>query len=192
MRSRRVGLSAAQLYLPSPSVKYIVAENRANRGIKDELEDAAFRFLLKEKDDEWWERWAANNMQMAEAAEEPHLISNKWPVELIATGLVVSIGPAQITPRTALRACQALRDKPICEGGAKSLVSQMLDAVASIKVAAAVLRFEANEEMRLTGKDVSDDFAVWATIYNVGGECPPSALMRQIGWVEEGRISGSS
>ena len=22
--------------------------------------------------------------------------------------------------------------------------------------------------------------------------CPPSALMRQIGWVEEGRISGSS
>jgi hypothetical protein len=23
-------------------------------------------------------------------------------------------------------------------------------------------------------------------------ECPPSALMRQIGWVEEGRISGSS
>ena len=24
------------------------------------------------------------------------------------------------------------------------------------------------------------------------GLCPPSALMRQIGWVEEGRISGSS
>jgi protein O-GlcNAc transferase len=24
------------------------------------------------------------------------------------------------------------------------------------------------------------------------GECPPSALVRQIGWVEEGRISGSS
>ena len=24
------------------------------------------------------------------------------------------------------------------------------------------------------------------------GACPPSALMRQIGWVEEGRISGSS
>ena len=23
-------------------------------------------------------------------------------------------------------------------------------------------------------------------------KCPPSALMRQIGWVEEGRISGSS
>jgi hypothetical protein len=23
-------------------------------------------------------------------------------------------------------------------------------------------------------------------------DCPPSALMRQIGWVEEGRISGSS
>jgi hypothetical protein len=26
----------------------------------------------------------------------------------------------------------------------------------------------------------------------VFGGCPPSALMRQIGWVEEGRISGSS
>jgi hypothetical protein len=25
-----------------------------------------------------------------------------------------------------------------------------------------------------------------------GRNCPPSALMRQIGWVEEGRISGSS
>jgi hypothetical protein len=23
-------------------------------------------------------------------------------------------------------------------------------------------------------------------------DCPPSALMRQIGWVKEGRISGSS
>jgi len=29
-------------------------------------------------------------------------------------------------------------------------------------------------------------------VVELAGPCPPSALMRQIGWVEEGRISGSS
>jgi hypothetical protein len=37
--------------------------------------------------------------------------------------------------------------------------------------------------LRLGGKN---DETFW------DGECPPSALVRQIGWVEEGRISGSS
>jgi hypothetical protein len=33
---------------------------------------------------------------------------------------------------------------------------------------------------------LADAFAVFVFV------CPPSALMRQVGWVEEGRISGSS
>lgn len=32
----------------------------------------------------------------------------------------------------------------------------------------------------------------YATLRPDVDSCPPSALMRQIGWVEEGRISGSS
>jgi hypothetical protein len=50
-------------------------------------------------------------------------------------------------------------------------------------------------------------FALWRALANLApttnetnpkiskqdlAHCPPSALMRQIGWVEEGRISGSS
>src|SRR5438445_11065551 len=39
-----------------------------------------------------------------------------------------------------------------------------------------------------TSRNAASATATFAGLTN----CPPSALMRQIGWVEEGRISGSS
>jgi hypothetical protein len=42
------------------------------------------------------------------------------------------------------------------------------------------------------GADEHFDQYLKSDILDVAQRCPPSALMRQIGWVEEGRISGSS
>src|SRR5271156_5632919 len=39
-------------------------ENQINRGIKDTVEDAAFRVLLSNTDEDWWTKWADRTMKM--------------------------------------------------------------------------------------------------------------------------------
>jgi len=38
----------------------------------------------------------------------------------------------------------------------------------------------------------AESWRTWFKSFVIDDNCPPSALMGQIGWVEEGRISGSS
>jgi hypothetical protein len=109
-------------------------------------------------------------MEMADRAEPLRLQSNRWPVDLVATGLVVSIGPAQITPRTAILACAAVVPRPdACGRGVKDLVESLLEETKSLNVVALVLRYEATNHLKITGDDVTLDIGQWATIYNVGG-----------------------
>jgi hypothetical protein len=145
-------------------------ENQINRGFKDAVQDSAFRILLASSDDRWWPIWAKRTMEMADRAEPLRLQSNRWPVDLVATGLVVSIGPAQVTPRTALLACDAIVPRAdVCGRGVRDLIESLLDETKSLNVVALVLRYEAIDHLKITGDDVSLDIGQWATIYNVGG-----------------------
>jgi hypothetical protein len=121
--------AAAKKYDVSPEVLagVFLYENQINRQIKDTIQDGVFTILLQNRDDNWWAYWAERAMKMADDTERVRLVSNKWPLEVIATGVVVSIGPAQITPRTVLRACNVLTDIDVCRHGIRYLITGLLD-----------------------------------------------------------------
>ena len=57
------------------------------------------------------------------------------------------------------------------------------------------MRVEVDPDIGVSAKTVGElrKVTAWSeTLVIVTPQCPPSALMRQFGWVEEGRISGSS
>jgi hypothetical protein len=146
-------------------------ENHINRSIKDSIQDAAFGLLLENTDEDWWVRWAESAAKRAHSARHAHLLSNKWPAEVVATGFVVSIGPAQITPRTAIAACaKSVPQRPVCGGGIKKLIASLLRDTESIELVSLVLSYERDEHWNFTGVDPSRDIGVWATLYNLGGD----------------------
>jgi hypothetical protein len=146
-------------------------ENQINRGPKDTVQDGVFSILLAFRDGEWWRAWASAAMALADSGQDARLLSNKWSIDVISTGLVFSVGPAQITPRTALLACDALGSETrICKGGVKEIIASLLDESNAVRMAALVLKYEFAMQKRLAKDDVSVDIATWATIYNVGGE----------------------
>lgn len=149
----------------------IVAENQINRGVADTIQDILFDGLVKYHDDKWWSAWAERSFQLTNEAETTRLVSNKWPADVVATGFVFSIGPAQITPRTALRACASLSNSPAtCVGGVRHLVKSLLSDRGAVELAAVVLRAEATWHLEISGVDPSRDLALWATLYNAGGD----------------------
>jgi hypothetical protein len=157
-----------------------LAENVLNRGWKDRAQDAIFQFLVDNRDEKWWSQWADEAMAMADRDEEIRLMSNKWPVELVSTGIVFSIGPAQITPRTALTACLQAQPRPsICEGGVRSLVKRLLSQAGSIEIAALVLQYEYLQHFEVTGKEISCNLGAWSTLYNYGGAYYRKASLSQ-------------
>jgi hypothetical protein len=148
-----------------------LVENLFMRGLVDTAQDAIFSFLVDHRDGKWWDRWADDAMLLADEFEDVRLVSNKWPPRVVGTGIVFSIGPAQITPRTALRSCRSLQNAPsICGSGTKYLISQLLTDDGAAEAAAMVLRFERLMQKSEAKIDVFGDLGRWATIYNVGGD----------------------
>jgi hypothetical protein len=149
----------------------VLAEEMLNRSAVDSAQDTIFQILVRTRDENWWAQWAVDAMKVADNAEGVRVLSNKWPPHVISSGVVVSIGPAQITPRTALRACAYLKDAPsVCKEGTRSLIRQLLDDAAAADVAAMVLRFEQEAHVASVGIDLSRDVGRWATAYNFGGD----------------------
>jgi hypothetical protein len=177
-------------------------ENRINRNVKDTVQDTAFRIMLKGLSKEWWDEWASKSMTLASSRESATAQANRWPAEVAATGLVISLGPAQITPRTALLACKGetlLREASsplytICEAGVRNLIESILDERKSIELSALILRYEAHNHYALTGTSVIGDLGTWATLYNRGGYYyrngkNSGSLTKLGGWVAENRVS---
>lgn len=149
----------------------VIAENQLNRGIKDTLQDTLFEALLKYHDEGWWSTWHDRSSALARNADAARLSSNKWSADVVATGFVFSIGPAQITPRTAFIACGNVTNPPaVCLGSAKQLVNNLLEKGGAVELAAVILSSEASTHMKLSGIDVSREPALWATLYNLGGD----------------------
>jgi hypothetical protein len=148
----------------------ILAENALNRDWKDTAQDVIFRFLVDHRDELWWSRWREQAMQLADLSENEHLAFNKWPLEVVTSGVVFSIGPAQITPRTAIQACaQTETSNEHCSSGTRALIQALLDDTASTELAAMILDYERRGQLKVTSEDVSCDIAAWSTLYNYGG-----------------------
>jgi hypothetical protein len=164
--------AGARLGVPPEIVAGVVlAEELLNRSAIDIAQDTIFQFLLNTRDENWWTQWGVDAMKLADDSEDLRILSNKWPPHVISSGVVVSIGPAQITPRTALRACAYLKETPsVCKEGTRALMRRLLDDLGAADVAAMVLRFEQEAHVAAGGIDLSRDVGRWATAYNFGGD----------------------
>jgi hypothetical protein len=156
---------------PEVAAGVFLAEKALNRGPVDSIQDTIFQILVDSRDDGWWASWASDAMKLAGDAENVRMNSNKWPPRVISTGLVFSLGPAQITPRTALRACTHLQNTPApCKEGTRSLIRQLLTDPGAAEIVALVLRFEQEAHEAHAGVDLAKDVGIWATVYNFGGD----------------------
>lgn len=149
----------------------IAAESTLNHNLKDYAEDSLLRIWLQTHNEEWWKKWASEGIKLAKEAESVRLKSNKWPISLIESGYVVSLGPAQITPRALLSACQedSMKSLP-CSGSIKQIISRLLTEKTSIQMVALILNYEANQLKKNSNYDVRADLGLLATLYSMGGE----------------------
>lgn len=149
----------------------VLAEKQLNRGLSDAVQDEIFKIMLWIFGDRWWDHWANRSLDLAAQNENERLSAPEWSPLVKATGITFSIGPAQITPRTALAACEQMgRESPVCAGSTKSLIAALMSPEKSLEVAAVVLKAEQRNQLRLTGLDVTDSPGKWATLYNFGGD----------------------
>lgn len=149
----------------------VLAEKQLNRDLTDAIQDSIANILLVTQNDEWWDSWAATSQAAARADEQKRLDSSDWSSNVAQTGFVFSLGPAQITTRTAISACATTEYRyEVCTHGVKHLVSSMMDPVKSLDVSAVVLVAEREKHLLVTGKDISDKPGTWAALYNYGGD----------------------
>ncbi len=149
----------------------VLAEKQLNRQLFDAVQDEIFKIMLWIFGDRWWDHWANRSLDLAAQNENERLSAPEWSPLVKATGITFSIGPAQITPRTALAACEQMgRESPVCAGSTKSLIAALMSPEKSLEVAAVVLKAEQRNQLRLTGLDVTDSPGKWATLYNFGGD----------------------
>jgi hypothetical protein len=174
LRSNRDSLSQAAVYHGLPSVAVagvIAAEWIVNRNFVDSLQDQWLLTRLKIHDDMWWERWAEESAQAADHARSTRLMANKWPVSLVASGYVMSFGPAQIQPRTIILACRRFSsEEPICRKGVKNLMTTLLSDEASVRLVAVILHYEAEIWAAHTKHNAMNDVGMLATLYSAGAE----------------------
>ncbi|MBM3576658.1 MAG: DUF1402 family protein [Alphaproteobacteria bacterium] len=164
-------IALSQRVPPELVAGVILAENHLNKNWIDTIQDALFRGILKYHDIDWWSRWAEYSMALTARDQSLRLSTNKWSERVVATGLVFSIGPAQITPRTALTACYNVSNPPaLCKKNVKAIIAGLLEYDGAIVLASVILRFEAESHKMNTGKDVSNNLGLWATLYNAGGD----------------------
>ncbi|KOR28762.1 hypothetical protein TI05_16300 [Achromatium sp. WMS3] len=150
----------------------IAAEWILNKNFIDSVQDKWLLRLLRMHNPQWWDKWAVKCESEALSAQPQRLIANKWPAALIASGYVMSFGPAQIQPRTAILACHKYsRFEPICQRNIKYLIKALLSEKESIRLVAVILRYEAEIWMAHTNqKQVKNNPAMLATLYSSGAE----------------------
>jgi len=69
------------------------------------------------------------------------------------------------------RACGFFHDGwPVCSGGIQGVMRALVDVPGSFDMAAVLLRFEREDLLGHGGADLGDSPALWATVYNVGGD----------------------
>jgi hypothetical protein len=149
----------------------VLAENGLNVGRGDDLQAPYLKGLLATRGDAWFREWKDRNEQSAQQAMSVRLISNKWPVDLWLSGYVQSYGPARVTPRTAIAACERLQVHfPACRKSPREVVRAIVEVPDFLYIVAAVLRSEIESAPQEWVSEVRADPALWATLYNVGGE----------------------
>ncbi len=147
----------------------IITEAELNRGITDRVQDLRLKTMLLTKPERWWNKWKIDGEVLANNSSELRLLSNKWPIELWKTGYVQSFGSAQITPRTAFKAChEYINDFSVCKSGVKGIVKSISDDPSSFLIASIILKYEKEKYLLLFPKSLDVDVGVWATMYNVG------------------------
>ena len=164
--------AAEELGIPSSlPASLIVAETVLNRGLKDSIEDGALRLALDVHDAAWWQAWGERNKTFADVSLKWRVKWNKWPSQLITSGYVISFGPAQITPRTALAACAAVRARnEVCGRATYETLRSLLDPLRSAELAAVVLRYEKDRFCSYTGGRCGLSDELLAALYNYGSD----------------------
>lgn len=148
----------------------ILAEQKNNFSWDDDIQNTVFSLLLKNKPDMWWSEWSKELLEISFSSKEHYLLSNKWPNELAISGYVMSIGPAQITPLTAISACHWAKIKNLTSScPVKTIMKKLLKPETAIDLAGMVLAYEREVYQSHTKINVTDNYPLWATIYNVGG-----------------------
>lgn len=148
----------------------VLAEKQLNRDVTDAVQDSIAQFLILTQDENWWEDWANDSESKTSVDEAQRAQGGEWSSDVAMTGYAFSLGPAQITPRTAINACKELENSSaVCNQGVKHMVESMMDSRSSVEVAAVVLKAEQKQHLREAGIDVTNDLAKWATLYNFGG-----------------------
>ncbi|MFO1434674.1 MAG: hypothetical protein U1F76_32090 [Candidatus Competibacteraceae bacterium] len=150
----------------------IAAEWTLNRSFVDTAQERWLSLRLNRHDDAWWEQWAEQAAQQAAQARAAHPgMINSWPMSLIVTGYVWSYGPAQLKPRTVILACQHFAaEEPVCRQSMKGLMASLLSEEDSIRLAAVVLRQEADLWRTRTGREATTDVGLLATFFSAGAE----------------------
>lgn len=155
---------------PGIAVAAIRTERRRNYSMSDYLQDRYLEWILTEhRDAGWWEEWASGNERVAARNLAIKVRTGRWPVSVIRSSYIMSFGPAQITPRTALSACRRLPIVPDCRGTVRELVVRILGTKAPGSIAATIIAFERNRFCE--GREKCElSIAELLTLYSVGAD----------------------
>jgi len=170
--SRIVANSKKYRITPVAIAGAIVAERTLNKTSLDHAQDLVLNTWLQlVPASVWWKEWARSADLIAQRAEEVRMQSNKWPVSLIATGFVASYGPAQLTPRTVLRACVAsgIAEYP-CDPDIRTLLGRILKEETAIDLVAMVLGFESEVWEKESDYPVRKDPGLLGSLYSMGAD----------------------
>ena len=162
--SRRYGVS------PEVLAGVVLAEKQLNRDWTDRLQDGVFTVLLALRSERGWQEWAHEALARADRSIKERARSRSWPSDVVWTGVIFSLGPAQITPRTAFHACRNATAPPDWCATPRRLIEALMDETRSLEVAALVLVDERKRHLAETQVDVGGRPGQWATLYNFGGE----------------------
>lgn len=164
---------AAAHGIPATAIAGVIpAEWSLNRSFVDTAQERWLSLRLQRHDDAWREQWSeesAREAALARAANSGR--SGNWPLSLLVSGYVMSFGPAQIKPITVLPACRRFAaDEPVCRQGTKGLMAALLCEADSLRLAAVVLRQEADVWRTHTGGDATRDPGLLTTLYSTGAQ----------------------
>lgn len=187
--------SIGKQYGVSPSVLagVVLAEKQLNRDWTDFIQDGLFTVFYYLFNEAWWQEWSTQNFELATKELGDWNKGVNWSKQVTRSGIIFSIGPSQITTRTALTACQnSISKASWCTAGTKRLIQALLRESESLEVSALILDVERQTHLQKTGIDTGSDPAKWATLYNFGGEIyrarftlnpdrPPNGFGRWVG-----------
>ena len=162
---------AKQSRVPASMIAGVVlAEKQLNRDWTDSIQDGLFTIAYYLLNDTWWQVWSQRSLALASAEVEIRSVKPEWSREVAFTGIIFSIGPSQITPRTALSACKVTNSTHEWCQGTRPLIRALLSESQSLEVVALILDVERQSHLKVTGIDVQGDPGKWAMLYNFGGD----------------------